>query len=368
MDFSGLIPTPDPLPVPYGVFEALALPTFTIHLLFMNVLLGSTLFVFVEGVKRLYVPAAPGSLAHPAASVGLLPAMIAFTVNFGLPPLLFAQTLYGQFLYTANTLMAWTWVAVPWLVFLAYVAAYVMKFRLADSWGLRTVFAALMLPLLLAVSFIMSNHATLSLTPARWTLPDGSGAWLNWGEPTLIPRWFHFVNAAVAVAGLFHALYAKNRFRAGLLSGTEAQARVERGLAWTHRATVLQIGLGLWFFLSLPREVIVQFMGRSTLHTAGFAVAFLLALVVLWAGFGRRLRALSVLLPTVVLVMVGLRELVRIAYLKPVFHPADLPVTGQHGPLWMFLGVLVLVAAVMTRMLLRAAEVSHGEDVKRGIH
>jgi hypothetical protein len=54
-------------------------------------------------------------------------------------------------------------------------------------------------------------------------------------------------------------------------------------------------------------------------------------------GFSGRVRGAVVALVGTVLVMVGMRDLVRMAYLKPYFHPSNLEVTTQYGSLALFL-------------------------------
>ena len=46
------------------------------------------------------------------------------TVNLGIPPLLFLQTLFGQFLYSSSILMAVFWLSVVPVLIVAYYAAY----------------------------------------------------------------------------------------------------------------------------------------------------------------------------------------------------------------------------------------------------
>ena len=56
-----------------------------------------------------------------------------------------------------------------------------------------------------AVAFIYSNNFTLMLAPGRWlelNQRSAAGLNLNLAEPTLLPRFLHFVLAALAVSGL----------------------------------------------------------------------------------------------------------------------------------------------------------------------
>ena len=62
-----------------------------------------------------------------------------------------------------------------------------------------------MVLLLATVAFIYSNNFTLMLAPERWLElyhSNASGWNLNWSEPSLLPRYLHFVLGALAVSGL----------------------------------------------------------------------------------------------------------------------------------------------------------------------
>jgi hypothetical protein len=101
MDPARLIPASDPLPVPWGWFQILLLLTFVLHLLFMNTMLGTGIIALVSHLKN------PKSALPVTADISKkLPYTIAFTVNMGVPPLLFLQVLYGHLFYVSSVLMA----------------------------------------------------------------------------------------------------------------------------------------------------------------------------------------------------------------------------------------------------------------------
>ncbi len=83
MDPAALVPAADAIPVAWGWFEALSLVTFAAHLLVMNALLGGGLVGMVALARGQVAP------SHFAAK---LPTALAFTVNLGVPPLLFSRS------------------------------------------------------------------------------------------------------------------------------------------------------------------------------------------------------------------------------------------------------------------------------------
>jgi hypothetical protein len=127
-------------------------------------------------------------------------------VNLGVPPLLFLQVLYGQFLYSSAILSAVYWMLLVAVVMSSYGLLYVHAGRAKR--GLFGGAAGLPLSLavcgLLATSFILTNVMSLMLRPDSWSqyFFDAKGTILNLGDPTFLPRWLHFVFASLAVGGL----------------------------------------------------------------------------------------------------------------------------------------------------------------------
>ena len=329
------IPAGSALPAPWGLFELLLLVTFAAHLLVMNVALGGTLLaLFTPGRNR-------GAARFLA---GRLPTSVAVTVNLGVPPLLFASVLYGQYLYTAAILSAVTWLSLCMVVMVAYALLYVFQPRAAaPGSGLLAALAAV---LLLAASLILVNVATLSLRPEAWMayFDQPGGTILNGGDRTFLPRWLHFVTASLAVGGLFLALANRRAARDG---DAGAGARLGLGLGWFVWATLAQAAVGLWFLFSLPENIRLLFLGGDGLHTAVLVAGVGLAgasLVQALRGAPGRTAVFAV---ATVLAMVILRDLVRRACLAPYFLPESLPVVPQYGPFFMFLGSFLASGAAI---------------------
>lgn len=356
-----LIPTPDPIPVHWAIPEALMLATFVVHILLMNAFFGTAMLSLAQTLWGR--DDSPG--LHAAAK--LVPTGTALTVNAGVAPLLFMQVLYGHFFYISDVMLAFWWLSVIGLVILAYYGAYLWDFRFhrLGRPG-RTLILAFLVAVLLLISFVFTNNFTLMLTPERWRMyfANPGGTLLNLGEPTLFPRWLHFVVAALAVGGLSQAVLWTVKAKRGA-DPDYAAGRISQGMKVFAGFTLVQLVVGAWFFVSLPDEVMLRFMGGHGLSTAVFVLA--LAGVLATLSLGRRAKvwpAVSALVVTVTL-MAGVRELVRMAYLAPYFSPADLPVRPQYGPLVMFLATLAAGVAVVgwvLRQAARAAAHPHAEE------
>lgn len=326
------IPPGSAIPAPWGLFEPLLLATFAAHLLVMNAALGGSLIALLT----------PGPDRGAAANLGQrLPTAVAVTVNLGVPPLLFASVLYGQYLYTAAILSAVAWMAFFLVVMAAYALLYYAQPRLtAPGSG---IFLAPPVLLLLLASLVMVNVSTLAIRPGAWDawFDHQGGTVFNLGDPTFFPRWLHFLVASLAVGGLFLALLGR---RAAAAGDAAAASRVRLGLLWFTRATMVQLADGLVFLFTLPAAVRGLFLGGSLLHTAVLVLSAGLGLTALAQGLRGAPGRAALFVSATVLGMVTVRELVRQAVLAPEFSPASLAVLPQYGPFVLFLASLAGVA------------------------
>jgi hypothetical protein len=327
---NSLVPTPDAIPVAWGWFQFLLLLTLPLHLLCMNAMVGSTGIAFYA---RLRPDAASRRLAHELAKV--IPFLVAFSVNFGVAPLLFNQVLYGHFLYVSSVLMAVFWLAVVPLLILAYYALYLYDFRFNRAGVTGTLLLGFALLAFFAIGFIFTNNMTLMLDPLKWAayFNNDGGTILNLGDPSLIPRYLHFMLAALAVGGLSVAMFGRIKRRS---DADLSAVAIRLGMPLFSWLSLLQVPLGVWFLLSLPREVMLLFMGGDLLATGIFIVALLLVLLVLVSGFKGQVYPTVGLAVGLVVLMSFLRAYVRTGSHRPYFSVEDLSLVPQYGPMVLF--------------------------------
>lgn len=351
MDPAFLIPTPDTIPAPWEFFEFLLILTFFAHLIFMNAMLGTAIIALVREMR-----AQPNDPPPCRDIAGKLPYTIAFAVNFGVAPLLFLQVLYGHFIYTSSILMGVYWLSIIGLLILAYYSAYLYKMAGDLTAGTRKRTLTTSLVLLLTIAFFFVNNITLMQTPQTWDLyfQRPGTTFLNLADPTLLPRYLHFVVASVATGGLFLAILAFFQQKKGTPG---AEKRVRTGMQWFTYATVVEIGTGIPFLFSLPKNLFPLFVGGAPLHTSLFVAALIAAFFALYYGTKARVWPATVAMAITVLCMVLVRDLARQAYLAKYFHPADLQVVPQWSPMFLFLAILVIGVAVVVYMLRLAARV-----------
>ncbi|WP_045212110.1 hypothetical protein [Desulfonatronovibrio magnus] len=348
MDPSGLIPVADTIPTHWGWFYFFLLLTFILHLLLMNVMLGSGIISLVKHIRK------GGSASCPVCKdISLkLPYKIAFTINFGVAPLLFLQVLYGQFIYVSSIMMAVYWLSVVGILVIMYYSAYIYDFKY-DQWpNLRIYFVGLMVALALIIAFFFSNNMTLMLSPEKWTgfFDNRSGTMLNLSDPTLIPRYLHFVVASIAVGGLFMAITWKFK------QSPKAAEYIEEGMKWFSYATLAQIVIGIWFLISLPQDIMLLFMGGKALNTAIFLLGLSGVAMILVFSFKKMVWATTAGLVMTIIFMVLMRDMVRSAYLGGYYHPSERVVVPEYAPLFIFLVVFVIGIGAVFYMLKLAFE------------
>ena len=350
--------TPDalPLPGPVWLFTFLLHFTFVLHLLAMNFLVGGTVIALVSRLR--------GGLDLARWIEHKLPAAMAFTVTLGVAPLLFVQTVYGHLFYTSSVLMGWPWFAVVLILLVTYALVYRVAWT-GDDPG--TPARALMIVValgLLSVGFLYVNNMTLALRPDTWAakyLARPGGTSLNLDDPTFWPRYLHFMIAALAVMGMVVASVGAARIRRGDESG---RSWVQTGAFWFVIPTALQIAIGLWWLITLPREVMTPLLGGATGPTMVFMISITLPI------FALIMMALSIKLERpfgivhgaswlLILTIVGMvltRQTVREGMLAGHFDTATIATVPQWGVFALFAVFLVIALATVAWMLREMAK------------
>lgn len=356
------IPSLDPLPVPgpIGLMWGLLMLTFFLHLLAMNFVLGGSL---IAAVARLRGGDDADRLVQWLAK--MMPTMVAATVTFGVAPLLFLQALHGRLFFSSAVLMAWFWLAVVPLVIIAYYGTYLLSFRGATLGAAARVIAVIVALIFVSVGFIYSNNMSLMLRADRFLplfVENARGVQLNLTDATLVPRYFHMLFGAIALAGLFVGLYGVARRSSDL---EHARWAMRFGAFWFAGATALNILSGVWWLGVLPQEVMFRFMGRSPYASVVLGIGILLG----FASAGLMLGALFSDVPekgvmratgTTLLTLVAMilaRDEVRRGTFELVNLQPQTWVEPQWGVIALFLALLVAALATtawMTSLLVRA--------------
>ncbi len=325
-----LIPSPDTLSVQWGWFQILLLVTFLIHIILMNFILGGSILAVTGSFKR----------KHHEESMWL-PTLIALTINFGVPPLLFLQVMYGQFFYTSSVLMAIPWLLVIPVLILAYYASYIFVFRKDRFYGIARISLIISTVFILYIAFMLVNNNTMLLQPERWqTYFNHPNGWnLNLSDKTVYPRYLHFITGAIAVAGLGKSGWylfnkkAEKEYR---------KEQINSGMMIFFFATMVQVIVGFWFLMSLPHEIMIQFLGGNLIYTTVLLSAIALTLLALFFAIRKQILPVMIAALLLLTLMIINREFLRNAYLDGIYQPADMEVARQVSPLIVFLIVFVI--------------------------
>ena len=204
---------PIPLPAPIWLFKLLHIVTLSLHFLAVQMLLGGLLLAVVLSLF-------PSGLSRVAARAlaRRLTVVMTFVINLAVPPLLFAQVLYGRALYTSSVLIGLYWISIIVLLMLVYWLLYKFSARLeAGRSGWWIGLSAWLVAGLIAR--LLSSNMTLMLRPEVWRQmysASAAGAYLPAGDPTLTPRWLLMLAGGLFVGGLWMVYLAgRSTFHGG---------------------------------------------------------------------------------------------------------------------------------------------------------
>ena len=337
------LPIPDPIPAPAPLFHVLELIFFGLHILLINVLLGGSLITLGARIWRTASgPRTAEAIAHK------LPVIFALAVNAGVATLLFLQVLYGHLFYASSILIGTYWILVIPAIVIAYYSCYALV--RSSSSRLRAFASGCTSLVLLSIAFVLVTNMLTMLRPDTWDVyfNDRVGAVWKIPDPSFFPRYLHFVVASVAIAGLFSAgvwSYRKNH-------GVDGSARmINRGLSIFGSATIVQIGVGIWFLTSLKQEYLTQFIGRNVVATISIWLGFLCAVASIASAFARQFRPAVIMVSITIVAMIIVRDELRTIYLRGVFDPSSLAVVPQFDVLTIFSLALLIGVGIVIWML-----------------
>jgi hypothetical protein len=282
---------PIPLPAPVWLLKLLHIVTLALHFVAVEMLLGGLLVAIVLSLFR------HSANAHVTARAlaKRLTIVMTYVINLGVPPLLFAQVLYGRALYTSSVLIGIYWIALIPTLILVYWLLY--KFTARLDAGKSAWWVGLIAWLLAgSVARMLSTNMTLMLRPEAWRAmysASGMGAYLPTGDPTLEPRWLMMLAGGLLIAGLWLI------YLAGRSTFTAAEKKFAAGLGGFLAAAfgIVYLAAGLWAASVQPAAVkagLTQGVaGHALYRFEGFAgygwIALVLVamLVGVVAAFGR---------------------------------------------------------------------------------
>jgi hypothetical protein len=265
-------------------------------------------------------------------------------------PLLFLQVLYGQFIYVSSVLMAVYWLSIFVLIILAYYGAYLYQIHYDRLGSARIWFAGISILILIVVGFFFTNSLLLMIDPKVWTryFQEPGGTLIHWADPSLIPRYLHFLFASLAAGGLIMALMGRRQKKKG---DPEAEAHIRQGLILYGCVTLFQFLIGAWYLGGLPVRVLSQVFFDSCWAFPVFIISVMAGGVSVLFALARMPLQTTVCALLTTLLMILFRFQVRAAYMSPYAEQTKMEVTTQYGPALVFVLALVMGIAVIVYIL-----------------
>jgi len=306
-----------PLPAPFWLLVTLLLVSFLLHILFVNLMLGSSLLVLWTEIKGLKKKDWDKVSHAIAATITVNKSM---AVVLGVAPLLTISVLYTAQFYSSSTLLGTAWLLVIPLVILAFLFTYAHKYSwdaLQENKGVHLALISTASALFLSIPFIFLTNVNLMLYPEHWR--KVASFWDALWLPNVLPRYFHFLMASLALTGLFFVYYFRRKSEDVDLGSLKVHDVTRSFYGITLSATAAQLIFGFVVFLTLPAHVIsLELIGTLSL----VLVLVPVALWWLWREVtaeepGSRLGPVAAVLTVVVFLMIWARHDIRETAVAP---------------------------------------------------
>jgi len=270
---------PIPLPAPIWLFKLLHIVTLSLHFVAMEILVGGLLIAVLLNLLGRSIPAATAA----SAIARRLTIVMTYVINLGIPPLLFAQVLYGRAIYTSSVMIGLRWILVIPALILAYWLLY--RFAAALEAGRQGWWIGLIAWIIIgAIAHVYSTNMTLMLRPEAWQSmysASSLGTHLPTGDTTTIPRFLFLLISGFVAAGLW-LIYLGGRKSFSTTDGKFLSALGGRIAAV---AAIVQIVAAIAVYRTQPAIVQAGLNGHALYKVAGFGWLALTAVTLLFAAF-----------------------------------------------------------------------------------
>ena len=314
---------PLPLPLPAPVLAVILVALFVLHIVFVNLMLGGSLLAVTFEIIGLKKPGFDRLAHHIAKTITVTKSL---AVVLGVGPLLAINLLYTIPFYSANRITGAVWIMFISLVTVAFLLTYLHKYTwetLARHKAIHITIGAMASLLFLVIPFIFLANVNLMQYPDRWEEARQGGFAAVLFMANVIPRYLHFLLAAVASTGLFLVWYLTREKAHVEEFPDESRASLRKRFYTVALVpTLMQFLAGPLVLITLPP------VGLSGLMLAHLAAAVILAAVVvrwMWQeiqeadntpALSRRFWQIVIGMGVVVVLMATARQLYRATALK----------------------------------------------------
>jgi len=356
---------PIPLPAPIWLFKVLHTATLVLHFYAVQIALGGLIIATYWAIRGRFQNRP--EMTNAAGSISLrLPIVMTFVINLGVPPLLFAQVLYGRAIYTSSVLIGVWWISVIALVIIAYSLMYVMTTRAGKGRAFGWV-GVIALIVMLKVAMIYNTNMTLMISPEHWVQQykaDPYGLSLP-SIPSIMPRWLYMVIGSLGISGIALLFL-------GTRPGVDDDAKIllrSAGGRIIALFTLIQLPVAIWVYRAQTGPV-REALSDSTLYRLLGAFWMLTGLILVAGGLVASFKTRGLGLPSILALvaflnlaaMVLFRDGIRDTALRVAgFNVWDQPVNTNWSIVILFLICFVIAVALvlwMGSLVVRAKPVS----------
>ncbi len=250
----------DPAGLPFYpiIFQLLMVLTFAMHIVMVNLVVGGVVLAIWEKAKN-----TPFSHRLTKALARMITVSLSIAIVLGVAPLLFVQTIYDPFWYTATTMSA-VW-AMFFLVAVAgaFYAAYTFYLGKLGAGNPKTTFA---LSSYVCVIFLALAGVIIHMITMEQTIPN------QWKEWTVSPwtgmnttgfifhgiklgRLMHFILPSFAVTGVFLMIYSWYFQPRSDYPQEYLNYVAEKGAKMALWFSVFSVGAGFWWAGMIPKDL-----------------------------------------------------------------------------------------------------------------
>lgn len=339
---SSIIPPDIELVIPGNVsfFAFLLVVSFLIHIVFVNITIGSSAMAVFQEIKGIRTGKVEDDLLalQLATHTSVLKSI---AVVMGVAPLLLVSVIYTQYFYPSTILIGKAWLSILILLVAAFLLLYYYKFsweKMAKHPAKKRLhvfigFAGSLLLLIVPLIFIVNVVAMLY--PEMWKGANGFFHSLTY-YPQIWPRYFHFILASFAISGFY--LYVWNRRLAKKAAETDEKDNMNTlvmqkgkrlGLQVLIATTSLQFVFGFFVLFSFDSDIRLLYMGQDLLLTTLLVISLITTAVLLTFLYllmvrdNKKYLLLSLATFAVIIIVMGwMRHEVRETYLDPYLKEA----------------------------------------------
>ncbi len=354
------------LPAPAWLLETLLLATFWVHQLFVSAVLGAVLVLFVRSCCHLATSRAISVIDR--SMIRSLPPVLSLAIATGIAPLLFVQTLYGQYSYSSNIFMGYFWLGSLVLLLVGFVCLYLSGWLW--NWKISVPALAILPICFLGIVYIYTNNSVLAIQPEHWLEFHRHQSLIHVKDPITIPRLLNNISWSLVIGGLY-LVWTAHKSQSSQQQTAESEpisatGTIRWGLLWHIMGLVVLVATRGWYCRAMPSELnrvlAGQGQGDTIYRNIGIALMVVIAVDLLLSGIALlrpKQKVLSVVTTMLSCLLIGgivfIREKIRRWYVAREvagsFSIDNWQVQSQSSAISVFAICFVIALVIIAFML-----------------